>query len=185
MLSGKSLKGSLLLDQGKLRGSFFNRTVILICQHDSEGAFGLVLNRNTGNTVGDVLVANVAEWIKSQSLFLGGPVQPQELSYLISNSFLPEGEVISNLSLGHSLDGLLELSESYPVDQQMRIFAGYAGWSPGQLDDELNRDTWLVHPATLELVFHAEPDRLWGSILRSKGGKYRLVADSPEDLSWN
>jgi putative transcriptional regulator len=92
---------------------------------------------------------------------------------------------MANLSVGHSLDGLVELSDSFPVNQQTKIFVGYAGWSPGQLDDEMKRDTWLVHPASLELVFSPKPDELWQSILRSKGWKFKLVADAPDDLSWN
>ena len=181
----KSLKGQFILDQGKLQGSFFHRTVILVCQHDSEGAFGLVLNRAAPNKVGDALVANLPDRIKDQPLFLGGPVQPQALSYLHKGNFVPDANVFANLSLGHSLDTLLDLAESFSPDQQLKIFAGYAGWSPGQLDDEMKRDTWMTHPASLELVFDAQPEKLWQSILRQKGFKYRLIAEGPDDPSWN
>ncbi len=181
----KSLKGQLILDQGKLQGSFFHRTVILICQHDGEGAFGLVLNRLAPNKVGDALVANLPEKIKEQPLYLGGPVQPQALSYLHKGNFVPDANVLPNLSLGHSLDTLLDLAESFSPDEQLKVFAGYAGWSPGQLDDEMKRDTWMTHPASLELVFDSAPEKLWQSILRQKGFKYRLIAEGPEDPSWN
>jgi len=63
--------------------------------------------------------------------------------------------------------------------------AGYSGWSPGQLDDELQRDSWLTHPASIDLVFHTKPQQLWQLILQQKGGKYRLLSQTPEDLSWN
>lgn len=179
----KSLKGQLILDQGKLQGSFFHRTVILICQHDAEGAFGLVLNRAAPNKVGDALVANLPERIKDEPLYLGGPVQPQALSYLHKGNFVPDANVLPNLSLGHSLDTLLDLTESFSADQQIKIFAGYAGWSPGQLDDEMKRDTWMTHPASLELVFHPNPEHLWPEILKEKGWKYKLIAESPEDPS--
>jgi putative transcriptional regulator len=180
-----SLKGQLILDQGKLQGSFFHRTVILICQHDGEGAFGLVLNRAAPNKVGDALVANLPEKIKEQPLYLGGPVQPQALSYLHKGNFVPDANVLPNLSLGHSLDTLLDLADSFSPDEQLKVFAGYAGWSPGQLDDEMKRDTWMTHPASLELVFDPKPDKLWQSILVQKGFKYRLIAEGPEDPSWN
>jgi len=185
MKAWNSLKGQLLLDQGKLHGSFFHRTVILVCQHDSEGAFGLVLNRDTGNKVGDALVANLSENLRDQGLFLGGPVQPAALSYLHSDLFLPDGDVLPNLSLGHSLDTLVELGESFSSTRQMKVFAGYSGWSPGQLDDEMSRDTWMVHPASVDLVFHPRPEELWKEIMREKGWQYRLLADGPEDPSWN
>jgi putative transcriptional regulator len=181
----KSLKGKLILDHGKLAGSFFHRTVILVCQHDAEGAFGLVLNRNTGNKVGEALVANLPDTLKELPLFLGGPVQPQALSFLHSDAFVPDANVLPNLNLEHSLDNLIELGDSFSATQKMKVFAGYAGWSPGQLDDEMKRDTWMIHPATLDLVFHPTPEELWKLILSEKGWKYRLLADGPEDLSWN
>jgi len=181
----KSLKGQLLLDNGKLGGSFFQRTVLLICQHDPEGAFGLVLNRGTGNKVGEALVANLPLTLKEQPLFLGGPVQPQALSFLHADSFIPDANVMPNLHLEHSLDTLIELGDSYSPARQLKVFAGYAGWSPGQLDDEMKRDTWLTHPASLDLVFYPKPADLWKMILSEKGWKYRIVADAPEDLSWN
>ncbi|MBN2505366.1 MAG: YqgE/AlgH family protein [Verrucomicrobia bacterium] len=181
----KSLKGQLILDHGKLAGSFFHRTVILICQHDAEGAFGLVLNRHTGNKVGEALTANLPDTLKDLPLFLGGPVQPQALSYLYSDTFLPNPNVMPGLQLEHSLDELVEIGEAFSPTRQMKVFAGYAGWSPGQLDDEMRRDTWMVHPASLELVFHATPETLWKEILRHKGFKYRLLSEGPDNLAWN
>ncbi|HOX01582.1 MAG TPA: YqgE/AlgH family protein [Candidatus Paceibacterota bacterium] len=181
----QSLQGQLLLDGGKLRGSFFHRTVVLICQHDEEGAFGLVLNRATGNTVGEVLVANLPAAIKSQPLYLGGPVQPTALSYLWSDVDLPDANVMPCLRLEHSVDLLADWGEAHSPTRKVRLFAGYAGWSPGQLEDEMRRDAWLVHPASLDLVFHQEPAQVWRLILGRKGKEYRLLADSPEDLSLN
>src|SRR5688572_27424306 len=157
----KSLKGQFILDQGKLQGSFFHRTVILICSHDAEGAFGLVLNRAAPNKVGDALVANLPARIKEEPLYLGGPVQPQALSYLHQGPFVPDANVMPNLSLSHSLDTLLVLAESFSPDQQIRIFAGYAGWSRGQLEDEMKRDIWMLHSASMDLNFNSAPGELW------------------------
>jgi putative transcriptional regulator len=179
------LKGQLLLDSGQLRGSFFQRTVVLICQHDGDGAFGLVLNRSAGTNAGDMIVANLPDPLKSSPLFLGGPVQPSALSFLLTDAFIPDANVMPNLSLGHSLDTLLELGESFSPTQRVKMFAGYAGWSPGQLEDEVRRDAWLIHPASLELVFDTTPEQLWQKILRLKGWQYRLLAQMPEDVSLN
>lgn len=181
----KSLQGQLLLDGGKLAGSFFHRTVVLVCQHDAEGAFGLVLNRPSQSKLGEALVADLPETIKSQILYVGGPVQTTALSVLHSDIFLPKASVMPNLNLEHSLDSLIELGDSFSPTQKIKVFAGYAGWSPGQLDDEMRRKAWLTHPATLDLVFTADPAALWANILRQKGGAYRLLAQTPEDLSWN
>jgi putative transcriptional regulator len=181
----KFLKGQLLLDSGQLRGSFFQRTVVLICQHDAEGAFGLVLNRATGNNVGEMIVADLPDTLKSNPLYLGGPVQPSALSFLHTDAFIPEANVMPNLSLGHSLDSLIELGESFSATRKVKMFAGYAGWSPGQLEEEMKRKAWLTHPASLELVFETEPAKLWQSILQNKGWKYKLLSQMPEDLSLN
>jgi putative transcriptional regulator len=181
----KFLKGQLLLDSGQLRGSFFQRTVVLICQHDSEGAFGLVLNRAAGTNAGDMIVADLPELLKASPLYLGGPVQPSALSFLLTDAFIPDANVMPNLNLGHSLDALIELGESFSPTQRVKMFAGYAGWSPGQLEEELKRDAWLTHPASLDLVFDTTPDHLWKKILEQKGWQYRLLAQMPEDLSLN
>jgi putative transcriptional regulator len=183
---GKYLKGRLLLDGGGLRGSFFHRSVVLICQHNAEGAFGLVLNRSAGNKVGEVLVADLPDALKDSPLFLGGPVQPTALSFLHSDSFLPDANVFPNLALGHSLDDLLEIGESFSPVKKVKLFAGYAGWSPGQLEMEMKRKSWLTVPASLELVFETPPELLWQNIIKSKGGwKNKLLAQMPDDLSLN
>src|SRR5436190_11812559 len=133
------LKGQLLLDSGQLRGSFFQRTVVLICQHDPEGAFGLVLNRATGSNAGEMLIADLPETLKGCPLYLGGPVQPSALSFLHSDAFIPDANVLANLTLGHSLDNLIEIGESFSPTRKIKMFVGYAGWSPGQLEQEIER----------------------------------------------
>jgi putative transcriptional regulator len=181
----KYLKGQLLLDSGQLGGSFFERTVVLICEHNAEGAFGLVLNRVMESKVGEMLAADLPELLKECPLFLGGPVQPTALSFLHSDSFIPDANVLPNLSLSHSLDALVEIGESFSPDRKVKMFAGYAGWSPGQLEDEMKRDAWLAHPASLELVFDTDPAKLWKNILQQKSWKYKLLSQMPEDLSRN
>jgi len=183
---GKFLQGQLLLDSGQLGGSFFSHTVVLVCQHNAEGAFGLVLNRALGKTAGELIVADLPDTIKSSPLFLGGPVQPGALSYLHTDCFIPDAGVMPNLALGHSLDDLLDIGESFSPTKKVRLFAGYAGWSPGQLEGEMKRKSWLTFPASIELVFETPPENLWPKILQSKGGwKNKLLSQAPEDLSWN
>lgn len=184
--SFQSLRGQLLLDGGNLTvGSFFHRTVVLICQHDAEGAFGLVLNRPAGRTLGELITADFGEVAGGQPVFLGGPVQPSAFSYLISREDLPEANVMPSLSLGHSLDQFLELSESMDPQDRLRVFAGYSGWSPGQLESELEHKAWLTHPASLPLVFGTPAELLWRTILRKRGWQERLLAETPDDPTWN
>jgi putative transcriptional regulator len=182
----KFLQGQLLLDSGQLGGSFFQRTVVLICQHNGEGAFGLVLNRALGKTAGELIVADLPDLLKESPLYLGGPVQPSALSYLHTDSYIPEADVMPNLALGHSLDDLLEIGGSFSPTKKVRLFAGYAGWSAGQLEGEMKRKAWLTHPASVELVFQTPPELLWQKVLSDKGGwKNKLLGQMPEDLSMN
>lgn len=183
---GKFLKGQLLLDSGQLGGSFFQRTVVLICQHDADGAFGLVLNRSLGKKVGEMIVADLPDTLRESPLYLGGPVQPTALSFLHTDNFMPNADVLPNLALGHSLDDLVDVGESFSTQKKIKMFAGYAGWSAGQLEDEIRRKAWLTFPASLELVFDTPAEQLWSKILRRKGGwRNKLLSQMPENLSWN
>ena len=159
--------------------------MVLICQHDAGGAFGLILNRPAGSKVGDVVVANLPASVKEQPLFIGGPVQPGVLSFLHTDLFVPHPNVMANLNLGHSIETLMDLSESFSPTQKLRLFAGYAGWSAGQLEQEMARHDWLTHPATVDLIFKSKPAQLWREILRQKDTTLRWLADSPDNLSWN
>jgi putative transcriptional regulator len=181
----KSLKGQLLLDGGTLHGSFFQRAVVLVCQHDADGAFGLVLNRASGNKVGEMVTSDLPESLREEPLFVGGPVQPSALSYLHTDELLLNANVMANVNLGHSSEALVELGQSYSTTQKVRVFAGYSGWSPGQLDTEMRRKAWLTHPASIDLVFRTPPELIWKRIMRKKPGIHRFLADAPEDLSWN
>lgn len=179
------MKGHFLLDGGGLSGSFFHRTVVLICRHTPEGAFGLVVNRPTPNLVGDVLNTKLPDSIQESFIHIGGPVQPSALTYLHTDVYLPEGDILPNLAMGHSMEELVAIGGSHSPGKQIRCFAGYAGWSPGQLEAEMQRDAWLVHQATVDRVFHPTSDNLWREILKEKGGRHRLLAEAPEDPSRN
>lgn len=181
----QSLRGNLLLDGGLLQGSYFHRTVILVCSHTEEGAFGLVLNRPSTATVGEALTADLPPGLKLEPLFVGGPVGESELSYLYSDNFLSDANVMLNLKMGHSLEELAGLGESLSTTQRIRVFAGYAGWGPKQLEGEMERGAWLTHPASPDLVFEECVQGLWKMILKTRGWKHRLLADSPDDPSAN
>jgi putative transcriptional regulator len=107
------------------------------------------------------------------------------LSFLLTDSFIPDANVLPNLSLGHSIDSLIELGESFSPTRKIKMFAGYAGWSPGQLEEEMQREAWLTHPASVDLVFQDDPAELWKTILQGKGWRYKLLSQMPEDLSLN
>ena len=184
----QSLKGKLILDGGKLAGSEFHRTVVLICHHDPAGAFGLVLNRPSEHKVGEVVTEPLPDYLKNLSLYLGGPVQPQTLSCLIYETTTDEvtaDTVIPGIRIAHTLDELAGLSGEIPVPGHVKFFVGYAGWDSGQLDNEMKQAAWLTYPASMQLVFSPPTEDLWKLILRNMGPAYRLLAETPDDLSRN
>jgi putative transcriptional regulator len=144
-----------------------------------------VLNRGADRTVGEAITDELPERIGDQDLWVGGPVQPAALSYLHSDEFLPNANVCPNLNLDHSLEDLVELGNSFSSTQRVRVFTGYSGWGPGQLEDEMERKAWVTHTATIEHVFEKSPEELWRIIMREMGGVNRLMSDAPDDLSWN
>lgn len=190
--SHKSLKGQLLLDGGQLAGSWFHRSVVLVCEHNAEGAFGLVLTKRSDSRVEDVLEGELGPAIGGQILCGGGPVQPAALSFLrvvpLAAELPPatQAAVLPGLWVGHQLEDLVDLGRSSSQPGAVRVFAGYSGWSPGQLDEELKRKAWLTEPATRELIFAVPPEELWRHILKQrKDWMERLLADSPEDPACN
>ena len=154
--SQKFLQGQLSLYSGQLGGSFFQRTVVLVCQHNAEGAFGLVLNRSLGKTVGEMIVADLPEVLKESPLYLGGPVQPAALSFLHTDSFMPEADVMPNLALGHSLDDLLEIGENVSPTKKgpavCRVCrleprpVGNRNETQGMADLSLRPSSWCLKP---------------------------------------
>ena len=181
----ESLKGQLLLDSGQLTGSWFHRTVVLICHHDREGAFGLVLNRRTEMPMEEVVNETLPDTLKKLPLHLGGPVQPEALSFLHSDALILNANVMPNLEKSHDLAELVELASNFSPACKLRIFGGYSGWGAGQLDSEMARHSWITHPASIDLVFDEEGLTLWRRVLLSKGPKFRLLAELPDDLSLN
>ncbi len=181
----QSLRGLLLLDGGQLRGSSFHRAVVLVCHHDEDGAFGLILNQKSHSKPADAFSGKIPHELQAEPVFIGGPVGDRTLTYLHSDRFLLNASVMPNLHMGHDFEEVIELKESMSTTQRLRIFSGYSGWGSGQLDNELRHGAWLLHQATVDLVFDEEIETLWKRILLAMGWTGKLLADSPDDLSLN
>lgn len=184
--SFKTLQGRFLLDGGGLGGSCFHRSVVLVCEHTPEGALGLVLTRPGSLRLEESLPGDVPGRFRGSLLFDGGPVQPGALSFLHSAPAHLLGSVLPGLSIGHQIEELRELMESDAGELRLKVFSGYAGWSPGQLDDELRRGSWLTAPADASAVFDIPPQDLWKRLIGQRvSWQERILADAPEDLSSN
>jgi putative transcriptional regulator len=181
----QSLRGHLLLDAGGMYGSCFHHTVILMCRHSPEGAFGLVLNQPSEKRVGDALSLDLPPDVKQQPVRNGGPVEEDTVHILHSDAFMFQGNVLNNLSLVEDASELSDIANSVNPDHKVEFFAGYSGWGKGQLESELARKAWLIHPASAELVFSNPDESAWRDTLRQMNWQQRLLADGPDDLSWN
>jgi putative transcriptional regulator len=177
-----SLQGHLLLAGPGLVDPNFWRTVVLLGEHSDEGALGVVLNRASETTVSEA-VPELAELAEDMgAVHLGGPVQPSAI-VVLADFVEPEAGSLVLESIGFLP------SEVDPATlgelRRARVYAGYAGWGPGQLESELAEGSWIVEPAIPEDVFTDDPDGLWSAVLRRKGGPFSVLASMPPDPNRN
>jgi putative transcriptional regulator len=188
--------GRLLVATPVLRDPTFRRSVVLMLDHDAEGALGLILNRPSDAEVGDA----VPEWRsfapEPSVLFLGGPVEPQRAVGLARLRSDTSGSSASSPELLAAFDpllgggiGTLDLTADPDLVggalDAVRIFAGYAGWGPGQLEAELLEGAWWVVDAEPDDAVATTPDDLWSRVLRRQPGSLRTFARYPDDPSVN
>jgi len=177
-----SVAGFLLVSSPALVDPNFRRTVVLMTHHDEEGAVGLVLSRPSELRVAEA-VPDLAELPNADDLvYVGGPVQPEAVVVLVelddrSADAEPIVGAVGYMRPGADLD---ELGAT-----RSRVFAGYSGWGPGQLEAELEEPSWIVVDAEPDDVFSSDPDELWRTVLHRKGGKFSLLATMPFDPGLN
>lgn len=184
--------GKLLIASPLLGDPNFRRTVVLIVEHEtSEGTLGVVLNRPTPIPVAQVL----DQWTDLASdpsvVFKGGPVAPTSALALalVPGTDEPLGWRALDGAPALARLGLLDLdtppSVLAPAIQSLRVYAGYAGWSPGQLEGEIDEGAWHVVTAEPGDVFAPDPESLWRSVLRRQEGELAFLATYPEDPGLN
>ncbi len=175
--------GFFLLAEPLLDDPNFDRTVILICQHSEEGAFGLVVNRET-----DISVSEATDLLEIENkLFVGGPVEQNTMHFLHNISQINGSLIISEeIFWGGDFDDLQELALKGKVSEQnCRFFVGYSGWSELQLEAELENNTWIISKVDPKIMFEHEPEELWNAILKEMGGKYKVYSNYPTDPRLN
>ena len=169
-----SLAPALLLSMPQLIDPNFNRTVVLLCRHDEDGALGLVVNRPL-MTTGRVIV-NLDPPVSTDrelQLWVGGPVEPQRSWILVGQETDEDDEslgrrITGNLYLSTSPDLLRRLLEPSPPPLT-RLIVGYSGWGPGQLEAELEESAWLISDVDRDLIFNTPPDKMWETAIRRLG----------------
>jgi len=182
----KSLRGHFLIASPHLADPNFYKSVVLMIKHDDEGAFGLILNRPSGNTVQEIWKMVGENDIEcGEAIFMGGPVSgPLVALHRVKSA--AEMEVSPGLYFSAHKDKLHRVVSQ--TAKPFRFFTGYAGWAEGQLDDELKAGGWLTAKAKKDLVFRAA-DELWDHVIRTIGegilGKTIKIKHLPENPSLN
>lgn len=178
-----SLRGQILIAGPTLIDPNFRRTVVLICEHTDEGALGVVLNRPTPIEADDAVPELTDVLGAGETLWTGGPVQPSSI-VLLAEFAEPADALMVTDDVGLVLQGTDMESLAFTT-RRSRAFLGYAGWGPGQLESELERDDWIVAPADPEEAFAEDSEGMWRRALERMGGRYALLATMPPDPSLN
>ena len=180
------MPGRLLVANPLLPDANFDRTVVLVLARNEEGALGVVLNRVGGTLLSDALPAWADLASQPPIVFVGGPVNADAVICLVRAAGDHDGpgwsQVTSDLA---TVDLDLDPSDVEDDIGAMRVFAGYAGWGPGQLESEIDAEAWWVLDSHRTDAFTPDPDGLWAAVLRRQGGSLQLVASYPDDPSAN
>lgn len=179
-------RGTLLIATPEIDSGLFVRAVIIICEHNAGGTFGLVINKPLDVELPDEVI-NVNQLANPHvSLRAGGPVQTNQMMLLHNNE--ADSQQMLQLCEDVYLGGDLQFLQDVVTDAegpQILLCFGYAGWSAGQLEKEYLEGSWLLQPASANFVFSEDPSRLWQRLLRHMGGRYASLSLIPEDLSLN
>jgi len=178
-------KGKILISEPFLPDTFFNRSIVYLTDHSSQGSVGFILNKKL-----DLQVSAAIEGFEGwdENLSLGGPVAPDTLHYLhnlgdlIPKSVLVEG----NILWGGNIDSIRELIKTGKINKsQIRFFLGYSGWSAGQLERELKENSWVIAKVNSNIVLNNGGDDIWKKVLRGFKNKYKMWADFPDSPEMN
>jgi putative transcriptional regulator len=169
-------QGDLLVADPSLRDGIFHKAVILLAQHSSEGAFGLILNQPSGKRVGDYLTDESFQTLARLPVHVGGPVASEHLTFA-AFWMSPENEL--RYSIRISAEDAIERSKKPGV--LVRAFTGYSGWSAGQLEEELERNSWVPAPAHEEFLGLSHDLKLWKDTLNRLSPFHQLLALCPEN----
>lgn len=180
----ESLRGRLLIASPALQDPNFARTVVLVAEHTTEGAMGVVLNRPLGLDVADAAPTLDVLDDTDPQVYAGGPVQPAGVMVLaeFTEPARPAVPIIGDLGFVGADDDLETVAGRV---SRARVFAGHAGWSPGQLDAELADEGWIVADMDPGDPFYTRPETMWSDVLERLGGSFALVARMPDDPSVN
>jgi putative transcriptional regulator len=181
----ESLRGQLLIASPAILDPNFRRTVVLLAEHTEEGAMGIVLNRVSEVTVGEAVPGLAYLGADAQAVHVGGPVAETAVTVLAEFDDPAQAALLIDEDLGFLPAEPDDEQTAAGALRRTRVFAGHAGWGPGQLESELEEESWIIEPPQREDLFSADAEGLWAALLRRKGGEFALIATMPADPSLN
>jgi putative transcriptional regulator len=185
----ESLRGQFLIAARHLRDSNFYKSVVLIVEHGTDGAMGLVVNRPSSVTVANVLSEHFDLPETDDLLYFGGPAEPSHLFILHNSAQFDQCErpVVPDLFVGSEevFLSILRSADDGETGLQYRIFSGCAGWGADQLEGELERGDWLVYPADSVPLFCADPYEFWESVLGKVQQLRSILPQDAGNAEWN
>lgn len=179
-------KGSLLIAAPGIQSGLYYRSVVLLCEHNQGGSFGLVINKPFEIELPPEILDIPSAKNPHLDTRAGGPLQIGQMMLLHSSNSIPDQvlQICPDLFLGGNLE-FLQQAAMNPEGPNIRLCFGYSGWAAKQLETEVLRGDWFLHRAQPKHVFEIPPELLWKSILLEMGGKYAPLSMIPEDLSLN
>lgn len=178
--------GKLLIAEPFLNDTNFARTVIYLCDHNNEGSVGFVINQPSQYQLGQLLTNTAAD---GPQVFVGGPVQTNTLHMIhrIPNTIPGGTTVAGNILWGGSFQQLQEMSETMHLihRQDVKLFIGYSGWGPGQLEAEIKEGTWFIVDANEQILFEQDPQKVWAEAISLLGARYTYLKNLPTDPQLN
>lgn len=179
-------RGTLLISSATLTDPHFARTLVLVLDADADGALGVVLNRPSETPVGEVLTPWHDLVSEPRVLFTGGPVEGNAAVAVARPAGAEAPAVWQQLTPGLGLVDLDQPPEVYVGRiAALRVYAGYAGWGAGQLEDEIDEGAWHLAPATPADLFSNRPGTLWRQVLRRQPGQVAMLSTMPDDATLN
>ena len=180
----KPKQGSILISEPSLRDFYFRQSVVLLAEHNEEGTFGVIINKPIEARLKDIIKGFPAY---NLPVFLGGPVKTDSIFYIHTREDVDQSvPIMQGLYWGGDLDVIkVMMKRKELLPNEIRFFVGYSGWSPMQLDQELNEKSWVLSQTTVHEVINARPETLWSNYLKSMGQDYAIWANFPSDPTFN
>lgn len=178
-------KGRILIAEPFLQGPYFSRSIILLTEHGSEGAVGFVINKST-EVYPDEVIDDLFSF--EGELFIGGPVSSNTLHFIHTLGDLVPGsvKVTSSIYWGGDFDRIKELINQGLADSKaVKFFAGYSGWSPGQLEEEIAENSWIVTTLDDQQIMKGNSNTIWQNTLEGLGDVYRTWSNFPRNPAFN